>query len=142
MIGTRIRISSALTPLYKYVFPLVQILLAGGLFLPPESAPGPVFLIGFAMLSAGIFVYAAPSKHVDVDDRLIYIRGLRRRCVERLESIVAIEEHWVWAPGWVRLTFRQPTAFGRYVVFLPRGVSLPFLGPSKSMEILRERIGD
>jgi len=137
-------LSSALTPIYKYVFPFAWLVLFYTFIISPSPGSRAVYsaysVFVFVLLGAAVVTLAIRLKSVKVDAHLIYIRGFRGECVERLDSIVGVDEQWLIGPGWARIAFKQPTAFGSTIVFVPRGLCIPFLGNSEGVVELRKRI--
>jgi hypothetical protein len=130
-------VSSRLTALYKYVFPVAVCGLMIGALLERQF----VALACLAVLASMSLTLSFRVKSIEVDDRLIYIRGARRATVERLDSSVAVDEQWLVAPSWARITFKEPTAFGRSVAFIPRGIPIPLFRESEGVAELRRRAG-
>lgn len=139
----RQRLSSAMTPIHKFVLPtlipgFLVVLLLDALSNADVAKAG---MLGWLLLTSGLLVVpnAVRLKRVEMDTEYLYIRGLGREAEVRLDEVVRVHERWFWSPGIVRVDFRQPTPFGTSVYFHARGVGL--FGPSEATEDLRARTG-
>jgi hypothetical protein len=139
----RVRLSSSLTPVYKYVIPLTLSLLLSTFLLVPGIRLRPsndiALLAVFAVFLGESLVIALRLKTVEMDLDSLYVRTAGSEVSSRLDNIVEVNERWLLAPGLVRVKFRSPTSFGSTLVFLARGKGL--FGPSEATEDLRARAG-
>lgn len=139
----RVRLSSAATPIYKYIFPAaltgMLVLIARSAAVADDSQQTQSVLAVLAINLVAALAFAVRLKAVDMDLEFIYIRGLRREVVARLSDVIEVRERWLLLPGVVKVIFRQPTEFGDRIIFRARGVGL--FGPSEATEDLRARTG-
>ncbi|MHB1313670.1 MAG: hypothetical protein ACYC3L_16750 [Gemmatimonadaceae bacterium] len=124
--------SSRWTPFYKFVLP---VLVVGGMcfgavraslqpqdvHMPPGMAPdyGWVALLAMLVLVTGVMWYTlAPLKKVELDGDDLVISNYRTEIRVPLDMVEKIDERSMTNPRRYRMTFREPTDFGRRIVFL------------------------
>jgi len=125
-------LSSRWTPFYKFVLP---VLVTGGMGVslwrgarsPQEfrlaqdmtSAQGLALMLVVALVVAAIMWYTlAPLKKVELDGDDLVISNYRTEIRVPLEMVEKIDERSMTNPRRYRMTFKEPTDFGRRIVFL------------------------
>jgi hypothetical protein len=125
------RLSSALTPFYKFVFPTLWIgsfaLVTALMFVTPESFAGPDvrgvrWAFAGATLVGGAFIYWAcvPLKKVSLRTRTLLVSNYRRVVEVPLGDVERVTGSVLVSPERVRLHLRRRGPFGSRVVFMPR----------------------
>lgn len=133
--ATERRISSRATVLSKFVLPGLWLALLGAaalwLLLGASELARQLRLslgsidVEWALLGSlplGLMTYAMLSgvslKEVRLAEDTLTISGYRKRIVVRLADVMEVKQTY-WTRGVVRLCFRQPTAFGSEITFIP-----------------------
>jgi hypothetical protein len=122
-------ISSSLTPLMKFVFPIVWISLFGfgtlAIFLidfhgqgikPP---PKWIFLAGWVLASIILWRSCMRLKKVRVGVDAIYVSNFQKEIRIPFEEIINVTENrWINIRP-ITIYFRSETIFGRHIIFMP-----------------------
>ena len=123
-------LSSRLTFLYKFVFPVIVVVWViwfGALFLYSESSglqdfPIQFLAIGFVVAAINIVWMgwlALKSNRVEVDGENFYVSNFGKKIIiPRADLFEATEMRWV-KPYWITLHLRRPSEFGDKVIFIP-----------------------
>lgn len=125
-------LSSGQTFIAKFIFPAIWISMFGaatlGMWLHPAhnsagAMPEDQGLLFLALWIFGtLFLLFGPArlKRVRVDAKTLYVSNYFREIAVPVENISDVTENWLlnWHP--VRVHFRDSTAFGSRVVFMPR----------------------
>ena len=121
-------ISSAWTPFYKFVFPVIWLGLmgfvgfAGGREILPSLVP--LLVVGLV----GHVVFVAPLKIVRLDDSALYVSNHRREIRIAFSQVEKVTGPW-FTSRLATIHFRAETEFGRKVTFMPTMQWLNVLGP-------------
>jgi hypothetical protein len=89
--------------------------------MPPGMSPdyGWVVMLAMALLVAVFLWYTlSPIKKVELDDGDLIISDYRTEIRVPLEMVEKIDERSMTNPRRYKVTFREPTEFGRRIVFL------------------------
>jgi predicted PurR-regulated permease PerM len=124
--------SSKWTPFYKFILPL----LGGGgmcvavwhvhehpqeITIPPGFPPSLAWvfvLAAFVAVAAVLWIMLLPLKRVELDDGDLIISNYRTEIRVPLENVESIDDRSMSNPRRYTVTFREPTDFGRRIVFL------------------------
>ena len=126
-------LSSAWTPVYKFVLPLV---IGGGMgvaalmaYLYPESMNGPdgwmreyVWVMTLCFGALMVFIiwwFGGRSLKVELDEDELILSDYRNETRVRLADLEAISGPTWTNPPRYTLTFSEPSEFGRKVTFIP-----------------------
>jgi hypothetical protein len=123
-------ISSRLTFFYKIVVPVISVAIPG-IVVPSLMSQEPDKRWGLQLAMAiGLLVVAAfvvfllvsiPLKYLEIDDQFLFVSNFRRTIMVPLSEIEQVGYPF---PGLRPLTasvkFKNPTAFGNEILFLPR----------------------
>jgi len=63
--------------------------------------------------------FASRLKWVSVDERIIYVAGLRKKIQIPLSEVDRVESSTMWRPKQITLWLKSPSAFGKKIVFVP-----------------------
>ena len=136
-------LSSSLTPVFKIGLPIVWLggfsLVTLVLFFQGDPAAWGsllVTVVGAVFLLRLFF----RLKHVEVDGRFVYVTNFRRRIAVPLAEIDSVQQNRLLNVQPAFIVFREKTAFGRSVMFMPL-VSMRLFREDRAVEKLRRRVG-
>jgi hypothetical protein len=120
------QISSQLTFLHKFILPVLfalSIVNIGILYLTgvwSTEAPG---MTGMTLLLPVAFLFVSilfqwPLKKVYVDERNLYVSDYRVDATIPITNIERVTEFFLSEPRRVTIHFKEPTIFGRKIVFI------------------------
>jgi hypothetical protein len=113
-------ISSAWTPFYKFVFPILWVIICC------VAAPGsdiPRGLLVLVMLIVGFwlwYVLGRPLLVVRVDERFLHMSNYRREIRVPLSDVSGITDNRLMNPRTITIQLGRPTAFGSRLIFMPK----------------------
>jgi len=120
------QISSQLTFLHKFILPGIFALsivnaailyLAGRWSTASPAITGTMMLFTVAFLVVSILLHW-PLKKVHVDERNLYISDYRVDATIPITNIARVSEFFFSEPRRVTIHFKDPTIFGRKIVFI------------------------
>jgi hypothetical protein len=135
-------ISSAWTPVYKFVFP--AILLAGFLGFPVLSGEpwiwwglaSPVMLLSLVLY----YLFLAPLKVVRTDDEAFFVSNYRREVRIPFSQVDKITDNPRLNTKAITIHVRTKTEFGRKVIFMPTVDLSSFMSGHPMADELRDLV--
>lgn len=135
-------ISSAWTPVYKFVFP--AILLAAFLGFPIASGEpwiwwglaSPVMLLSLVLYC----LFLAPLKVVRIDDKAFFVSSYRREVRIPFSEVDKITDNPRLNTKAITIHIRTKTEFGRKVMFMPMVDLSSFMTSHPMADELRDRM--
>lgn len=147
-------ISSRLTPVVKFVFPTVWLVLGGGVIatmwigglLDRQGAPPPEFVrsVATAAWLFGLVIGLRESsrlKRVRMDETNLYVSDYRYEAAIPFTSVEKVQQFRWLSNRPVVLRLKAPCAFGDEIYFVPRGRPLAFWQEDSIVAELRRRAG-
>jgi hypothetical protein len=122
----RRRISSLLTFVYKFIFPIF--FTVGGAIFFRDILRGVLSFPSFPFVFAGL-VYAlmlpilmwqfVKLKKVDIDGDYLYVSNYRKEITIPLSDVYDVSEMRWMDPFWITIYLHRPSEFGERIVFIP-----------------------
>jgi hypothetical protein len=126
------QISSRLTILYKFILPglfALSIVNSGILFAVGWwSTSMPAITLVAVFLVAVSILFQLPLKKIYIDDRNLYVSDYRVEETIPLTNVTRVTEFYFSEPRRVTIHFKEPTIFGRKIVFMATYRFSPFAG--------------
>jgi len=82
------------------------------------------FLIAFLISSFFIYNYCVRLKVVQIDEKFIYISNFRKKISMPISEIAGVAENYFINLHPIFITFKNGTAFGKTILFTPKGFYL------------------
>lgn len=129
-----IELSSALTPIYKYLLPFITF--AG--FIIGVALRQWLIVVPFAVAVAAAVMFAVQLKRVVLEDGDLVLIDLLKRCRISCATIGEVQESRVLniRPAWI--FFKVPTRFGHRIAFIPKLGSVPLWKSHPVVQLLRQ----
>lgn len=135
-------ISSSLTPIYKFGFPVIWVggFSIGTALMYYRHVPQASLFFLITVIGAVLLIpLGVKLKYVEIDDNIVYLKGVMQQVTIPISEVVSVRQVLAINIKPAIIVFRSKTIFGRYVLFIPRR-SAGQLHRDKVIDLFRERI--
>lgn len=139
------QISSSLTLFHKVILPIlfalgivnIGVLGLRGWYATPEEMPWQIVLMIVAFLFLSLWLFW-PLKKIAIDDNNLYVSDFHTEITIPISEIEKVSEFILSKPRRVTIHLKNPTQFGRKIVFLAMYRPFGFLSSHPIVAELRE----
>ncbi|MEM6737438.1 MAG: hypothetical protein AAF620_15360 [Bacteroidota bacterium] len=140
---SKVRLSTSLTFLWKFVFPVIGI---GGFGIGTVLAIWETGIQGLPVLLALVFAIILlyygfiRAKNVYIDDNFLYVDNFIKTVKVPFTEISDVSENIFFTPRLIFVKFRHRTQFGKKIMFIGNTEMLLFLSTHPAVDKIRIRI--